>query len=152
MPVRLSEDNFIELMARLSRGEGPRPVAGIGDDAAVLEPPRKGHTLVTTDLLTEGVHFLRARTPPRLLGRKAMAVNLSDIAAMGGVPLQALVSVRIRPGARHQERPSSSGRISDSARATSSMKSISIHGRPVTSSTPNAPSRSARTRSRIATS
>ena len=93
MPVRLSEDNFIELMARLSRRGGPRPILGIGDDAAVLDPPRKSHTLVTTDLLTEGVHFLRDRTPPLLLGRKAMAVNLSDIAAMGGVPLQALVAV-----------------------------------------------------------
>jgi thiamine-monophosphate kinase len=93
MPRSLSEDRFIRLMVRLSRGRGPRPVVGIGDDAAVLATSSKTRTLVTTDFLTEGVHFLRARTPPRLLGRKAMAVNLSDIAAMGGVPLSAVVSV-----------------------------------------------------------
>ena len=80
-------------MLRLSRGRGPRPVVGIGDDAAVLASGAKSRTLVTTDFLTEGVHFLRTKTPPRLLGRKAMAVNLSDIAAMGGVPLSAVVSV-----------------------------------------------------------
>ena len=100
MPFHLSEDSFIALMRRLSRGAGPKPVAGIGDDAAVLQPPRRSHTLVTTDLLTEGVHFLRARTPARLLGRKAMAVNLSDIAAMGGVPLQAVVSVGLPRGTK----------------------------------------------------
>jgi thiamine-monophosphate kinase len=98
MPQPLTEDRFIRLMLRLGRGRGPRPVVGIGDDAAVLAPPAKSRTLVTTDLLTEGVHFLARRTPPRLLGRKAMAVNLSDIAAMGGVPLQAVVSVGLPRG------------------------------------------------------
>src|SRR5262245_45500119 len=93
MPLPLTEDRFIRLMLRLSRGRGPRPVVGIGDDAAVLASGPKIRTLVTTDFLAEGVHFLRAKTPPRLLGRKAMAVNLSDIAAMGGVPLSAVVSV-----------------------------------------------------------
>src|SRR5262252_6760922 len=73
MPVRLSEDTFIEWMARLSRGSGPRPVVGIGDDAAVLSLPRRMQTLLTTDFLTEGVHFRFDRMPPRLLGRKAMA-------------------------------------------------------------------------------
>jgi thiamine-monophosphate kinase len=98
MPVRLSEDTFIAWMARLSRGAGPRPVVGIGDDAAVLAPPRRMQTLLTTDFLTEGVHFLFDRTPPHLLGRKAMAVNLSDIAAMGGAPHSALVSVGLPRG------------------------------------------------------
>jgi len=98
MPVPLTEDVFIAMMLRLSRGTGARPVVGIGDDAAVLQPPRRAQTLVTTDFLTEGVHVLAARTPPRLIGRKAMAVNLSDIAAMGGVPLQAVVSVGLPRG------------------------------------------------------
>jgi thiamine-monophosphate kinase len=93
MPQPLTEDRFIRLMLRLSRGRGPRPVVGIGDDAAVLATSSKSRTLVTTDFLTEGTHFRSKWTPPRLLGRKAMAVNLSDIAAMGGVPLQAVVSV-----------------------------------------------------------
>jgi thiamine-monophosphate kinase len=98
MPVRLSEDTFIEWMARLSRGAGPRPLIGIGDDAAVLGAPRRMQTLLTTDFLTEGVHFLFDRTPSRMLGRKAMAVNLSDIAAMGGAPHAALVSVGLPRG------------------------------------------------------
>jgi thiamine-monophosphate kinase len=98
MPVRLSEDTFIAWMARESRGAGARPVVGIGDDAAVLALPRRTQALLTTDFLTEKVHFLFDRTPPRLLGRKAMAVNLSDIAAMGGVPHAALVSVGLPRG------------------------------------------------------
>jgi thiamine-monophosphate kinase len=100
MPPALTEDRFIRLMLRLSRGRGPRPVVGIGDDAAVLQTSSKSRTLVTTDFLTEGVHFRSQWTPPRLLGRKAMAVNLSDIAAMGGVPLTAVVSVGLPRGTR----------------------------------------------------
>ena len=53
----------------------------IGDDAAVI-----GDKIITVDMLTEGVDFLLAETPPQRIGRKALAVNLSDIAAMGGVP------------------------------------------------------------------
>src|SRR5439155_22897859 len=52
----------------------------------VLPSTPRVHTLLTTDFLTDGVHFRSAWTPGRLLGRKALAVNLSDIAAMGGVP------------------------------------------------------------------
>jgi thiamine-monophosphate kinase len=93
MPFRLTEQSFIDTIARLARGAGTRPVTGIGDDAAVLALPERAEVLFTTDLMTEGTHFLRRRTPGRLLGRKAMAVNLSDIAAMGGVPHSALVTV-----------------------------------------------------------
>ena len=94
----LTEDRFVRLMLRLSQGRGPHPVVGIGDDAAVLANSPKSRTLVTTDFLTEGVHFRSKWTPPRDLGRKAMAVNLSDIAAMGGVPLTAVVSVGLPRG------------------------------------------------------
>jgi thiamine-monophosphate kinase len=99
----LSEDVIVALAARLTAGAGPRPVVGIGDDAAVLAPPRRAQILLTTDLLTDGVHFMAERTPPRLLGRKAMAVNLSDIAAMGGVPQSAVVSIGLprRTGAAY---------------------------------------------------
>jgi thiamine-monophosphate kinase len=93
MPPRLGESWFIDTLRRLSARSGPRPVVGIGDDAAILSLPRRSETLLTTDLLTEGVHFIAARTPGELLGRKAMAVNLSDIAAMGGVPHSAVVSI-----------------------------------------------------------
>lgn len=70
---------------------GPGVTVGVGDDAAAVET---GHlTLVTTDTLVEGVHFRRDWAPPRLLGRKALTVNLSDIAAMAGIPRFVTVSL-----------------------------------------------------------
>lgn len=74
----------------------PRVPVGPGDDCAVLAPP-PGPLLVTTDLLTEGVDFLLAECGPQAVGRKAMAVNLSDIAAMAGRPLGAVVAVALPP-------------------------------------------------------
>lgn len=62
----------------------------LGDDAAVV-----GQTLYTVDMLTEGVDFLLDQVTPEKIGRKALAVNLSDIAAMGGVPTDYLVSVAL---------------------------------------------------------
>ncbi len=59
---------------------------GIGDDAAVLSLPEGHHLLTSTDMLIEGVHFRRDWTNGKALGHKAVAVNLSDIAAMGGCP------------------------------------------------------------------
>jgi thiamine-monophosphate kinase len=70
---------------------GPGVAAGVGDDAAAVETGPL--TLVTTDSLVEGVHFHRAWAPTRLVGRKALTVNLSDIAAMAGVPRFATVSL-----------------------------------------------------------
>jgi thiamine-monophosphate kinase len=72
---------------------GPGVVVGIGDDAAALETTAL--TLVTTDSLVEGVHFRRDWSPPALLGRKALPVNLSDIAAMAGTPRYATVSLAL---------------------------------------------------------
>ncbi len=89
---RLDEQRFIDLMASMAPLR-PRPVLGIGDDAALLALPPRFQVLVTTDLLTEGVHFRRRDMPGYLLGRKALAVNLSDIAAMGGAPHSCVVSV-----------------------------------------------------------
>ena len=74
-----------------------RPLAGPGglgllDDAALLDPP-PGRTLVlTTDAMVAGVHFL-PDDPPALVGRKLLRVNLSDLAAMGAVPLAYLLTV-----------------------------------------------------------
>lgn len=77
------------LRARIPPGEGVS--VGVGDDSAAVETGPL--TLVTTDVLVEGVHFLREWTPARLLGRKALSINLSDIAAMAGVPRYATVSL-----------------------------------------------------------
>jgi thiamine-monophosphate kinase len=68
---------------------------GIGDDTAVVRPSAQ-RLLLTTDMLVEGVHF-RKTTAPELIGRKALAVNLSDIAAMGGIPRYAVISIGISP-------------------------------------------------------
>ncbi len=77
------------LRSRIPAGVGAQ--VGVGDDAAAVETGPL--TLVTTDCLVEGVHFLRDWAPARLLGRKALTVNLSDIAAMAGVPRYATVSL-----------------------------------------------------------
>ena len=70
-------------------------VQGIGDDCAVIGPFGEKVLLVTADLLVENVHFILDRIPPEHIGEKAVAVNLSDIAAMGGHPRHVIVSVAI---------------------------------------------------------
>ena len=72
---------------------GPGVLVGIGDDVAVLEAAANCVWLATCDIQVEGVHFLRGKITPQDLGRKALAVNLSDIAAVGGQPRFALISL-----------------------------------------------------------
>ncbi|MCR4860629.1 MAG: thiamine-phosphate kinase [Bacteroidales bacterium] len=80
------------------RFPAPEGVTGIGDDCAVI-PQRSGvDTLVSTDMLIEGTHFLRADIPPRSLGWKSAAVNISDIAAMGGTPTATFLSLALPAG------------------------------------------------------
>jgi thiamine-monophosphate kinase len=84
------------LLARI-RARVPSPsgevATGIGDDAAVLAPSKNEQTVVTVDSLVEGVHFERRFSSPGDLGHKALAVNLSDLAAMGASPRWALLSL-----------------------------------------------------------
>ena len=75
-----------------------RVLAGPGDDSAVIETILNRPWLVTTDMMLEGSHFFLAEVGPRRVGHKAMAVNLSDIAAMGGRPVAAFVSVGLPRG------------------------------------------------------
>jgi thiamine-monophosphate kinase len=79
------------IRSRAGQGQGVR--VGIGDDCAVLEPQSGASLLATTDLLIEDVHFRRRYATPADIGWKALAVNLSDIAAMGGQPRWALVAL-----------------------------------------------------------
>src|SRR4051794_20842002 len=78
-----------------------RVLIGPGDDTAALRWPPDAACLVTTDMLLEGSCFMLAEAGARRVGRKAMAVNLSDIAAMAGKPVAAVVSVGLpRQGGR----------------------------------------------------
>ncbi|MHC1789771.1 thiamine-phosphate kinase [Solidesulfovibrio sp.] len=79
-----SEDDFLALMDAHFPRTGDGIVLGRGDDAAILACPQR--LCVTTDLFVEDVHFRRRYFPPGAVGAKALAVNLSDVAAMGGVP------------------------------------------------------------------
>ncbi len=89
-----------ELIDRIS-GRLPPPPAwmpvAIGDDAAVLEPARNRLEVLSVDALVEGIHFDRAFTPPRAIGHRALAVNLSDLAAMGAAPRWCLLSLALPP-------------------------------------------------------
>jgi thiamine-monophosphate kinase len=91
------ESQIISRLKDLARIDD-RVLVGIGDDAAVIKGSGATDLLVCCDLMVEGVHFRKEWAPPRLLGRKALAVNLSDIAAMGGVPRFAMVSIALPHG------------------------------------------------------
>jgi thiamine-monophosphate kinase len=93
--MKLAEIGEFALIAAIKEmaAEGVGVVKGIGDDVAVLKTSPGTVSLATTDLLLEGVHFRLEFTDPYRLGRKALAVNLSDIAACGGTPTAFLVSL-----------------------------------------------------------
>ena len=89
----LGEFGLIERIR--ARFPAPDGVTGIGDDCAVLPPVYSLDTLVSTDMLVEGTHFLRDDISPYDLGWKSAAVNLSDIAAMGGKPTGTFLSLAL---------------------------------------------------------
>jgi thiamine-monophosphate kinase len=100
MSFPAGEFAFIDWL-RKQTSDDPRVLVGPGDDAAVLRPSAAAPWLVTTDMLLDGSCFILAEAGARLVGRKAMAVNLSDIASMAGVPVAAVVSVGLpRNGGR----------------------------------------------------
>jgi thiamine-monophosphate kinase len=96
--ARLGEFGLIGLIRQRVQERTAGTLQGIGDDAAVLAPDSGAALLLTTDMLLEGIHFQRRWGLPRELGRKALAVNVSDIAAMGGLPLHALLGLAIPEG------------------------------------------------------
>ncbi len=96
LPVSgLGERGLIERIRRRLPPAPPALVVGIGDDAAVAEGDRGALQVLTTDALVEGVHFDRRFSTPADIGYKALAVNISDIAAMGAVPRFALLSLML---------------------------------------------------------
>ena len=88
----IGEFGLINQIRRWMTPSDPALLQGIGDDVAVIEMRGKV-LLVTTDILIEGIHFDRPWIDPYRLGKKALMVNLSDIAAMGGVPKYFLISL-----------------------------------------------------------
>jgi len=96
----LAEKALIAQIRRMARnGKGGRAtiLAGIGDDCAILRIPPNHDQLVTTDFSLEGVHFRRDWHPPESVGHRCLARGLSDIAAMGGQPLAAFLSLALPP-------------------------------------------------------
>lgn len=94
----VSDRTEAELIAIVRAHLQPPPdwlTVGIGDDAAILEPARNRLEVVTVDALVDGVHFDRRFTPPEAVGHRALAVNLSDLAAMGAEPRCALLSMAL---------------------------------------------------------
>src|SRR5215510_9959360 len=90
-----SEFDFINSLRRRVTLSSQSIVTGIGDDAAVFRSSSGKETVVSCDLLVEDIDFRRTTTPPYLLGHKALAVSLSDIAAMGARPLWSLISIGV---------------------------------------------------------
>ena len=107
--MRLKSLGEIGVIRRLSKGIklDASVVKGIGDDAAVMKWPAPARTrgkktsgkylLYTCDMLIEDVHFTLPQATPFQIGWKAMARNLSDIAAMGGIGRYAVVSIGVDP-------------------------------------------------------
>ena len=93
----VSEDELLEAIRRVLSGPGADVRVGVGDDAAVLAPG-SGETVLTADVLVEGVHFARGTTSARDLGYKAIVVSVSDIAAMGASPRAALCALALSNG------------------------------------------------------
>ncbi|MCH7689198.1 MAG: thiamine-monophosphate kinase, partial [Planctomycetes bacterium] len=94
MSANRHEFSLIEWI-RAQAADHPRLTIGIGDDTASIRFPNTSDCLVTSDMLIEGVHFSIPPATPRDIGRKVLAVNLSDIAAMAGNPLAAVISVAL---------------------------------------------------------
>jgi len=104
MRVReLGERGLIRLIRASLGTADPSVTVGIGDDCAILSPTPGTQLLATTDLLIEGIHFRRRYAEPADIGWKALARNLSDIAAMGGTPRFALVALACPPETEVEE-------------------------------------------------
>ena len=96
--TELGEFGLIDIIKELFAGIDAGGAEGIGDDCAVIPFDENNSLVVTTDMLVEDVHFLRNSITPYELGRKSLAVNLSDVAAMGAAPCASFLSVALPAG------------------------------------------------------
>jgi thiamine-monophosphate kinase len=95
----VTEDQLVAaIRERIAGVPAQRLTLGIGDDAAAWQPSRSNRSVITTDALVEGVHFTRLAMSAHDAGRRALASNLSDIAAMGARPVLATVALGFPPG------------------------------------------------------
>jgi thiamine-monophosphate kinase len=92
---QIGEFELIERLARSLNKPGAKVIVGIGDDAAVIDVGTEDYLLFTTDMLVENIHFSRQYATGYQIGWRAMAANISDIAAMGGLPGVAAVSLGV---------------------------------------------------------
>ena len=98
--MQLSEIGEFGFIDRLSEKFQNIPIAhsvGIGDDCAIIPCDENNDYVITTDLLVEDIHFVRSKISPFDLGYKTLAVNLSDVAAMGAKPIGSFLSIAIPP-------------------------------------------------------
>jgi len=95
-----SERDFLRHLQSVARRGCPDLQIGIGDDAALITPRPGRHLVVMSDALVEDVHFRRRYVPAAAIGHKALAVNLSDCAAMGATPRFCLLSLALPPSAQ----------------------------------------------------
>ena len=94
----IGEFGLIELISGwIGEGQGPRVVLGTGDDGAVLRPAKGHDIVVSTDSLVEDVHFRWRTQSARFVGRRAVVANLSDLAAMGAVPMGCVAALCVPP-------------------------------------------------------
>ena len=93
----MNEFDFIDLIRRKITPH-PKVPLGPGDDTALIDFLPTGQALVTVDMLMDGTHFKLSETAPERIGHKALAVNLSDIAAMGGKATSIVVAVALPKG------------------------------------------------------
>ncbi len=92
---QVGENYLLDYVRKKFKKKSKKILVGIGDDAAVIVPPIE-NLLLTTDMMVEGIHFDISFTTPYQLGFKLISVNVSDIYAMGGAPLYALINLALK--------------------------------------------------------